>query len=499
MGFRDYIRAVRHGWWVVLLAVLICVSAAAILTIRSTKMYETSVTFFVKTPADQLSMAAQGDAFGQKRVNSYVQLATTDRLLKPVLAQTRLLMTPNALASRITASGDPNSVLLTVKVTDPSPAESLQIGTAISTQFVKLVAELESAAANQDSTVRLELVSGPNLNTSPVEPRPLFNYAIAILLGLLSGIGSAVAKDVLNSSIRSPRDLERAVDGSVIGVIAFDDTAHDHPLIVEGHAKSVRAESFRQLRTNIEFVHVDAPAKVIVVTSSVAGEGKSSTATNLAVIFAESGKKVLLIEGDLRRPRVAEYLGLEGTVGLSNVLAGQVEIGEVLQPWGRGGLTVLASGSIPPNPSELLGSRAMAKLLDSMADIFDLILIDTPPLLPVTDGAVMAARADGAILVVRHGVTSRQQVNLAAAALHKVDAILLGSVLNMTPTKGAESYGYGYGYGYTSYENDSGRDSLVGEAAEAARDSVKPYANVGSYPRQNGKPQPELQPEDSRS
>lgn len=471
MGYRDYIRAVRKYWWIVTLTFLIAVGAGALVTINTQKQYATTVAFFVKTPSDQLSVAAQGDTFGQKRVNSYVQLATTDRLLKPVLAETKIPLTPGQLAQEIKASGDLNTVLLTITVTDASPERSLQIGTSIATQFVTVVTSLESATSGGDSTVRLELVSGPNLNPAPVAPRPALNYSIAVVLGLLLGLAFAILRELLDTTVRSSLALERATSTSVIGVIPFDDTAKTSPLIVDSHAKSIRAEAFRQLRTNLEFVHVDSPVKVVVVTSSVSEEGKSSTATNLAVIFAEAGRNVLLIEGDLRRPRVAEYLGLEGSIGLTNVLAGQVDISDVLQPWGRGGLTVLPSGSVPPNPSELLGSNNMRNLLGAMSLKFDIILIDTPPMLPVTDAAVIAAKADGAILVVRYGSTSRHQVEMASSALAKVDARLLGSVLNMAPMKGADAYSYGYGY--DDYSNSSSsRDTMHGAEADAARQNL---------------------------
>ena len=451
MNYLHYLRAVRKYWWMVLLAVVIAMGASVYLTLATEKKYETVVTFFVQTPSDQLSLAAQGDAFGQKRVNSYVQLTNTDRLLKPVLADTRLDMTTGALSQELSASGDLNTVLLTVTVTDPSAARSQLIAASVAKQFVKVVAELEGASGTAGSTVRLELVSGPTFNPIPVTPRPLLNYTLAALVGLIIGIGAAVLREVLDTTIRSSRDLERSSGASVIGSISYDETARKYPLIIDSHAQSVRAEAFRQLRTNLEFVNVGNPAKTIVISSSVPDEGKSSTATNLAVIFAEAGKLVLLIEADLRRPRVAEYLGIEGAVGLTNLLAGQVSLGEVLQPWGRGGLTVLPSGSIPPNPSEMLGSAAMVHLLTELQSQFDVILIDTPPLLPVTDAAILAAHADGAILVARYGRTTRNQVAAAHTALTRVDAKILGSVLNMAPMNGPESYGYGYRY----YEESS--------------------------------------------
>jgi capsular exopolysaccharide synthesis family protein len=441
---------------------LVAVGAGAIVTLQTPSKYESTVTFFVRTPAEQIGGAYQGDQFAQKRVNSYVQLLGSVRLAQLVLTDTQSTLSANNISNRITAKGDPNTVLLTATVTDTDAAQSLDIAKSIATQFVALVSTLETPPGSTSPLVSLEVTSPPALNTTPVAPKPLVTMGLALIIGLALGVGIALLRELLDKTFRSADSLRAATKAVVLGTIAFDDTAKASPLIVDGQARSVRAEAFRQLRTNLQYVDVDNPLKVLAVTSSIAGEGKSSTATNLAVSFAEAGAKVLLIEGDLRRPRVAEYLGIEGGIGLTNVLTGRLAIEDVLQPWGKGGLTVLASGPIPPNPAELLGSKSMAQLLQSLKKTFEIIIIDTPPLLPVTDGAIISAEADGAILVVRHGKTKRQQVSRAIASLEAVDARLLGAVINMAPTRGADSYGYGYGY----YDDAGGaRPQLADEDA----------------------------------
>ena len=462
MNISTWTRALRKYWWMVLVATILGAGVATLVTMRIPAQYASSATFFVRTPAEQIGGAYQGDQFAQKRVNSYVQLAESRRLAEQVLANSQLPLSAEEISSRISAKGDLNTVLLNVTVTDTDPQRSLDIARAVSEEFVTLVSQLETPPGANAPTVSLEVTSAASLNPTPVAPRPVINIAIGLVAGLLLGIGAALLRELLDTSVRSLETL-RQLTGAALAVIPFDATAGKSPLIVDTHARSIRAESMRTLRTNLQFVDVDHPVKVVVVTSSVPNEGKSSTATNLAVTFAEAGRKVLLIEGDLRRPRVAQYLGLEGAIGLTNVLAGQVVIDEVLQPWGRGGLTVLPSGSVPPNPSELLNSQNMQDLLKEMREIFDLIIIDTPPLLPVTDGAIAAAHSDGAILVVRHGNTSKGQVSAAVAALEAVDARLLGSVLNMAPTKGADAYGYGSYY----YQPDSTDPRVVTSDTDA--------------------------------
>jgi capsular exopolysaccharide synthesis family protein len=462
MDLSTLARALRKYWWIVVVTTLVAVGAGAIVTLQTPSKYESTVTFFVRTPAEQIGGAYQGDQFAQKRVNSYVQLLGSVRLAQLVLTDTQSTLSANNISNRITAKGDPNTVLLTATVTDTDAAQSLDIAKSIATQFVALVSTLETPPGSTSPLVSLEVTSPPALNTTPVAPKPLVTMGLALIIGLALGVGIALLRELLDKTFRSADSLRAATKAVVLGTIAFDDTAKASPLIVDGQARSVRAEAFRQLRTNLQYVDVDNPLKVLAVTSSIAGEGKSSTATNLAVSFAEAGAKVLLIEGDLRRPRVAEYLGIEGGIGLTNVLTGRLAIEDVLQPWGKGGLTVLASGPIPPNPAELLGSKSMAQLLQSLKKTFEIIIIDTPPLLPVTDGAIISAEADGAILVVRHGKTKRQQVSRAIASLEAVDARLLGAVINMAPTRGADSYGYGYGY----YDDAGGaRPQLADEDA----------------------------------
>ncbi len=224
------------------------------------------------------------------------------------------------------------------------------------------------------------------------------------MLGLLARLRRRPAARHARQVASSPSATSRRVtDRTILGGIAFDADASKHPLIVQVDPRSQRAEAFRSLRTNLQFIDVANPPKSIVVTSSLPGEGKSTTTANLALSLAETGLKVVVIEGDLRRPRLLDYLGFEGSVGLTDVLVGRVEVDDVLQPFGRTGLRLLGAGPIPPNPSELLGSANMEQLVADLAERFDYVLIDAPPLLPVTDAAVLSTIVDGALVVVGAG------------------------------------------------------------------------------------------------
>ena len=238
----------------------------------------------------------------------------------------------------------------------------------------------------------------------------------------------------------------------MIGGIVFDPDAPKHPLIVHVDPHSPMAEAYRQLRTNLRFIDVTSESRSIVFTSAVPHEGKSSVAANLAITLAAAGSRTVLVEADLRQPMVAQYLGLEGAVGLTSVLIGSARLDDVVQSWGRPpGLDVLACGPIPPNPSELLGSMGMVNLIRELENRYEHVIIDSPPLLPVTDAAVLSKLTRGAVLVVGAGQVDRDQVSKALDALGAVGAPVLGIVMNRIPSRSLDSYSYyGYGYGYGS-------------------------------------------------
>jgi capsular exopolysaccharide synthesis family protein len=476
MELRDYLHAVRKRWWLVVGAVVVALAVATLVTVRTPPRYAASVTFFVSTPTTGVTDAYQGGLFSQQRVRSYADLLTGDRLARAIVDAQPLGLTAEQVQSSISARAVPDTVLVEATVTDGSRTRALRLIQVLAQEFTSLVQALETPAGSNTPTVRVEVVAGPRLSNAPVSPQPVRNLVLATVLGLLAGVGAAVLREVLDTTVKTAEALRELASAPVLCSVPFDVAARKTPLIVEGSARSARAEALRQLRTNLQFVNVDEPVKTIVVTSAVPGEGKSTIACNLAIVFAEAGNRVVVVDADLRRPRLAEYLDLRGTVGLTNVLAGQSNVDSALQQWGSAGLWLLPSGSIPPNPSELLGSRNMSDLLAALKDGFDVVVIDTPPLLPVTDAAVAAAHADGAVLVTHCAKTSDAQVKAAANALAAVDANLLGCVLNMVATDTTDGYAY---YEYASLprperaQYDLGRDTLPSldsvHRAEAAR------------------------------
>lgn len=431
LDLRTHLRALRRYWKSILVWVVVGVAIAAGASWLTQPKYETSTTYFVATQSSAGSSALQADEFAQRRINSYLGVINSERLAKIVVDDTGLPLTPTDVSSMISASVDPDTVLMTISVRDISPDRSGIISRSIAKNLDTLIGELDNRG--KQNAVELRVISGPTLVPGAVEPRWKLNLAIGLLLGLGIGIAQALLRHQFDASFRDRDQLARATGLPILGTIGFDSGAKRTPVLSSADAHSRRAEEIRQLRTNLRYFGADARVQVLIITSSLEGEGKTTTAANLAEAFAESGHKTLLVDADLRRPKLERYLDLEGAVGLTTVLIGDSKPSEVIQSWGQSGLDVLASGPIPPNPSELLGGGAMERFVVDARARYEIVIIDTPPLLPVTDAAVTAAVADGVMLVVRHGKTRPNQVADALAALASVNARTLGSVLSMVP------------------------------------------------------------------
>jgi capsular exopolysaccharide synthesis family protein len=464
MDLRQYLHAVRTYWWAIAIPALLGIAAGIYSTETATPKHRAAVTFFITTGGDPSTSPVQGDEFAQRRLNSYLGLLDTDRLANMVIESAELDLRPRDVRGMIGARGDIDTVLITATVTSASRQLALTVAEAVAPDFPRLVREVESSGSG-DTSVNLEVVSGPNVGV--VATKRTVTVGMRAALGLILGVGLALLLELRDNAIRSDEQLQALGMGPVLGTIPFDRRARDANATVEDVPQSLRAEAFRQLRTNLEFIDVERPVRVLVVTSSVGEEGKSSTCANLALtlvaanrVSARSRERgVLVVEGDLRRPTMSEYFPVDHSLGLTDVVIGRVDIDDVLQPWGRDGLWVLPSGHLPPNPSELLGSDAMGRLLDGLRHRFDAVIINTPPLLPVTDAALLAAHADGVVVVVRAGKTSRHQLTIAMRSLYAVGARFLGTVLNMVPVP--------RGGGYAAY-TQHGADGMPARPVDVA-------------------------------
>ncbi|HZY00313.1 MAG TPA: polysaccharide biosynthesis tyrosine autokinase [Dermatophilaceae bacterium] len=440
---KDYIRVIRKRWQIIVAVTLVVLAGAALATALSPKVYEATTRLFVSTSGSSDSSALlSGSNFTQQRVKSYADVITTPNVLDPVIKELQLNTTAAKLGDQITATVPLDTVLIEVAVQNTNPRVAAEVADAVGRQFTSTVADLESVNKGQSSPVKVTVVSAPTVPIAPISPKPVRNLALGVVLGLLLGLGLALLRDLLDTTIKDEKDCSEVTDSTVIGGIAFDPDASKNPLIVQADPHSPRAEAFRTLRTNLQFVDAANHPRSIVFTSSVPDEGKTTTTANLAITMAAGGARICVVEGDLRRPRLLEYMGMDGSRGLTNVLIGQAGLEDVLQQFADSSVYVVGAGSVPPNPSELLGSAAMIETLRELESRFDVVIIDTPPLLPVTDAAVLSTIAGGTVVVVGAGRVDRDHLAKSLQSLEAVNGRLLGLVLNMIPTKGTDAYYY---------------------------------------------------------
>lgn len=455
LDLRNYLRILRRNVFLVVASTLlgILVGGGASVFIKPTYTSETQL-FVATQNSGSVTDLQQGNSFSQARVQSYVKTVSTPAVLQPAIDTLGLNTTAAELSKHVSATTDVNTVLISISVAHESPVQAAATAEAVAASLIRTVDTLETPKTGGTSPVSLSVVTPAEAPSAPSAPNTKLNLLLGLVTGIAVGVGAAILRSALDSRIRGELDLRRVTDVPLLGGIAFDQDAVRKPLLTQVARQGPRGESFRQLRTNLQFANVSGRARTLLFTSSLPGEGKSTTATNLAIALAQAGQSVCLVDADLRRPMIDEYLGLERQAGLTTALIGAADVNDLLQPWGDDALYVLTSGQIPPNPSELLGSEEMKFLISHLESIFDIVVIDAPPLLPVTDAAVLSQHVGGVVLVVGAQKLKQQDLVKSFDALKMVDAMLLGIVLNQIPAKGPDAYSYGY------YGEDRGEAGL---------------------------------------
>jgi len=449
----DYLSLLRKYWRSIVAITLVAISLAATYCVLVQPTYTSKASlFFSVNSANSASDLKAGSSYAESQVQSFAKVARTDIVLQPVIDKLGLATTPGQLAEQVTVTVPTKTAALDLAVVANSPESAAQVAQAISERLVTTIDQLSPPSPDGAKSVTATIITPAQLPVSPTTPNTMQNLTLGAMLGLLMGAGLAIVRDMLNLSIRSERDIERVTEIPVIGVVPEDDDAVRNPLVLHADPHSQRAEAYRSLRTNLQFLGLDRGKRSIVVTSSVPGEGKTTTAINTASTLAAAGERVLLIDADLRRPKVARYLSVEGGVGLTTVLIGEAQLGDVVQPCGVNDLHVVAAGALPPNPAELLGLPQMQQLLAEASRRYDTVIIDAPPLLPVTDAAVLSRITDGTLVVVGSSIARRPELAKALEALERVDTRILGLLLTRARGHDAGHYRYDYSYQPTTRE-----------------------------------------------
>ncbi|WP_168165446.1 polysaccharide biosynthesis tyrosine autokinase, partial [Brachybacterium sp. HMSC06H03] len=456
MELQQYLTILKERWSTAAIAAVLVLAVVSTLTLTRTPTYTATNRVFVQTEAGgSVSERSSGVNFASQQIITYADLAKTPIVLDPVIEELGLDLTADELADRISTTIPEDTLIIdiTASSVDPEVASAIANATSESlrTQVSALEAPTQEAAATGTteegleavpSTVELTEISAAATPSSPASPNIPRDLALGVLLTLLAGLAAAVVRDFLDNRVRRPADIEALYDLPVIGSIPSVHSSQNVALIAAQKPSSVQAEAYRELRTNLHFMLTADRMNTLLVTSSLSGEGKSSTAINLAQVLAQAGGRVLLVDADLRRPSLATELGLERTVGLTTVLIGDVELDDVTQPLETAGLDVLTSGPIPPNPSELLGSEAMRSLLEAASEAYDYVVVDTAPLLAVTDAVALSRFVDGSLVVAQSDRVKKQQLGEALAKMDSVDARVLGVVVNNAPRDVRDVYTY---------------------------------------------------------
>ena len=509
---RTYLTLLRRRkWWVIALALLGPALSLA-LSLSQPKEYSATAQLLVQFSGTAVNVGGGQQQVTPTDVLTEMQLATS----APVLQAVRATL---GSAPLVTASQVAQTNVIALTAVSASPARAARIANAYATAFVAYTRDAASnsltaaqtqlrthiyairqqikslqhqpsaaaevsALANQEAVLKeqiaqlevngaaatsgVELVTPAQVPTSPSSPRPRRDAVLGLAAGVMLGVGAAFLRDSMDDALSSKEEVERAGSAPVLVLVPMVSSwkKQDQPLVVSSiEPTSPAGEAYRSLRTSLQFIRQARDLRTLLVTSPAAAEGKTSTLVNLGVVFAQAGERVVLVSCDLRRPRLGQFFGLEEKSGMTTVLLGQKSLQDALrQVNGYGDLWVLGAGLIPPNPAELLSGSRAGEIFAALKENFDLVLVDSPPVLPVTDAMVLSRYADGTLLVVAAGQTRRTELQRAAEKFAQANAPVVGIVFNQVTRQTTYAGDYGYGYGYGSYAPNSDIASAPAQA-----------------------------------
>lgn len=424
------------------LAVVLCLAAgiagALVLTSQTTKLYRAEATVLVSVPAStSVTQGTQGLQLTSELLPTYADIAMSRSLAATVKQRLQLPESPETLRGKISAKAEDSKLVIDLTATDADPVRARSIADAVAGALSSSVANLEKERT-EGSRIKVELLDAALTPRSAIEPRPVYNLAIGTLLGLGAGVLLALVLDTLDRTVKTPTQAEAGSAAPVLALLPRFRRGTS-PVVALADPNQPAGEAYRTLRTSVQFLDPDHPLQVLLVTSATPGDGKTTTAVNLAIALAQSGERVVVVDADLRRASVAERLGIEGAVGLTTVVTRRASLDDAIQRW-NDLLWVLPSGELPPNPSEICGSQSLGTVLEELRLQFDVVIVDAPPVLPVTDAVVLATQADGVLLVSWSGKTQRHLLADARRRLDGVGASVVGTVLNAVKSSTAQGY-----------------------------------------------------------
>jgi non-specific protein-tyrosine kinase len=511
---RRYMALVWHWAWLLVLAMGLAAGVAFVVSDQMAPVYQASTTMLIQQPTTPSATDYTALQASERLARTYAQMITKDPILQAVIDSLGLPVSISQLAAKVDVVLVRDTQLIDVLVEDTDPDRAAQIANALVAEFaaqnqalqseryqaskanlekqlaaldvqieqvIGSLAQLETQpdsaeksrqeallaqyrqtyssllegyenirlveAQSTSSVVALEMARSPN---TPIRPRVMQNTLLAVVVGLMLGLGVVFLVDALDDRLRTPEQITSALGLPVLGIIAHIEAENELPVTLT-HPRSPVAEAYRSLRTNIQFASVDMPVHSLLVTSPEPSDGKSTTAINLAVVMAQCEHPVVLVDADMRRPSLHKVMRISNRRGISDLfIQPQVYLDGSLKPTNEPNLSVLTSGNLPPNPSELLGSEKMSQVIRHLRETVDTVILDTPPVLAVTDAVVLSPRVDGVLIVVRPGITHMTMLRQTVAQLQRVGARILGVALNDVNLKRSRYY-YGYKGYYANY------------------------------------------------
>lgn len=430
--FRENIRVLWKRKWIILLAFVCAVAVAGGLTARAVPTYEAAATLFVgqrQVPVAALQQGVAATQLSRQLVQSYAQIVRSRSIAESAIRRFDLDVGALNITNGVRVQAIEDTLVIRIAYRSPDPARASRVVNAVAQTFVDDSRRFDSSDEGGEPAVLVSIVDQAFTPQRPISPNVRQNIALAGILGLAGGIGLAFLFDRLDVTVKGKDEIDRTLRVPVLATVPKIQTRREE-LYLEGDNQSVFAETFRKLRTAIQLYGTESEARTILVSSPRAREGKSTTAINLAAVYAYSGSRTILVEADMRRPKLHEHFSATDLNGFTMALLGRISLDQAALPTSIANLSCIPAGAIPPNPAELLSSRQMRRLLDDLRLRYDTVVIDAPPLLPVADATTIAPRVDGVVVVARVKQTKREELKESVELIRNVGGNLLGVVLN---------------------------------------------------------------------
>lgn len=473
MELRDYLLVLRRRWVIISVVLLACLAGAAGATLSAAKTYKASSQLLVALSDIGSGLDdGTGAYYIPQRVQAFAPVLATPPLVDAAVQEAGL---PAGTAVSVAATAATGSAVITIDVVASSPSVAQAVANAYVKVLPEVLADLNQVASPNELT--FQTLSEAQLPTSAFAPDPYFNGGIGLAAGLILGLGAAVTREAFDRRIRDSRAVKNDLGQPLLGVVPKELRRVLLPAV--SHPDSLRAEAYRTIRTNLQFAGADGLVRSLAITSPSAGEGKSALAGNLAVLCARAGQRVVLVDADLRRPTLHHQFRAPASVGLSSVLDGSALLDDALQDIGSQ-ITLLASGPVTRNPSELLAKPMLGQIIEKLEGAYDIVIVDTAPMLPVADGVLVSARCQGAVILGRLRATTLSSLRRALDTLTRSRATVLGVVL----IGADEDPDTAYGYSYTAPDRRGRGDPQRRKAASGPSHSV---AKGGRRPADDGR------------